>query len=220
MRALKAFVAASALLLTFNSAIANGVGGVEPEVALQELQAGNSRYISGNMTHPDQDSARREEVALGQHPSSVIVSCSDSRVPPEVVFDQGLGDLFTIRTAGEVVDNAALASIEYAVEHLGVKLIVVMGHQKCGAVKATVDGVTGAGHLHSLTSAIEPAVNSVRNLPGDLLDNAVHANIDLVAESLRQSNPILAEKIKTGELKVVGAYYSLDTGAVTFETLQ
>jgi carbonic anhydrase len=122
--------------------------------ALQKLTEGNARFISCNVTHPGQSKERLQELVSGQHPFAVVVGCSDSRVPPEIIFDQGLGDIFVVRTAGKVLDNAVLGSIEYAVEHLSVPLVVVLGHDSCGAVKAAVEGGTVPDHLDRLVKFI------------------------------------------------------------------
>src|SRR2546428_5927950 len=190
---------------------------VAPAEAISKLKEGNGRYTSGNVQHPGQTAERRTELANTQHPFATIVSCSDSRVPPEIVFDQGLGDLFVVRVAGNVIDDHALGSIEYAVDHLGVRLIVVLGHQSCGAVKAAKETIAAKskapGHIQSLVTAIQPAVEATAK--GDL-EATIKANVKDVAQALRSSTPILKPKVDSGELKVVGAYYSLDTGAVAF----
>lgn len=188
------------------------VGG---EAAWQQLMAGNQRYVAGAPTRTHQDAARRSEVATGQRPLAVVVGCADSRVPPELLFDQGLGDLFVVRVAGEVVDDAALGSIEYAAEHLGTGLIVVLGHERCGAVGAAVAGGEAPGHLSALVDAIAPAVAAARGEPGDLGENAMRMHASLVAKSLAASEPILAERVREGKLKVVAARYDLDDGTVT-----
>jgi carbonic anhydrase len=175
--------------------------------------AGNKRYTSGAAAHPHQDAARRQEVLSGQQPFAVILSCSDSRVPPEVFFDQGIGDVFIIRVAGNIVDNVALGSIEYAAEHLGSPLIMVLGHDKCGAITATIQGGEAPGHIGSLVKAIAPAVEKARTQPGDLLDNAIWQNVQDVAAVI-QTDELLAHLIHQGKLKVVGARYHLDSGAV------
>lgn len=182
---------------------------------LAKLLEGNKRFVEGKLLHPNQSAARRTEVASGQKPFAVILTCSDSRVPPEIIFDQGLGDLFVIRTAGHVVDDMALASIEYAVEHLHAGLVVVLGHEKCGAVDAAVGGGELTGHLEKLIAEIEPAVEKAKNEKGDLLTNAVHKNVDLVVGQLKSSEPVLKEFVHHNELQIIGAYYDLDDGIVT-----
>ena len=181
---------------------------------LARLQEGNARFVAGAPTAADRGAGRRAEVAQGQHPFAIIVCCSDSRVGPEVVFDQGLGDIFVVRTAGEVVDDVGLGSIEYAAEHLHVPLILVLGHQRCGAVDAAVSGAQPHDHLASVLAAIQPAVAKSQGEPGDKLDNAVRAQVRHVVEELAGSQPVLAEEVKAGHLKVVGARYDLDTGKV------
>ncbi len=184
------------------------------DVAQQTLMDGNKRYVDAGPLHPNQTAERRAEVAKGQHPFAVIVSCADSRVPPEVLFDQGLGDLFVIRLAGNILDDAALGSIEYAVEHLGVRYIMVLGHERCGAVEAAVKGGKAPGHIGSLIKAIQPAVDKARNEPGELLDNAVRANVARVVQQVKSSAPILKESVRKGDLTVVGARYDLEDGVV------
>ena len=186
--------------------------------ALQALMEGNRRYVAAKPLRLNQSAQRRGEVAKDQQPLAVILGCSDSRVPPEVIFDQGLGDLFVIRLAGNVADNLALGSIEYAVEHLGAPLVMVLGHSRCGAVSTAVQvvekGAQTPGHVASLVEAIWPAVNKMRGRPGDLLDNAITANVALVVERLRATPPILSASVQNGKLRIIGARYDLDTGVV------
>ena len=190
---------------------------VAPAEAISKLKEGNGRYTSGNLQHPGQTTERRTELAKTQHPFAAIVSCSDSRVPPEIVFDQGLGDLFVVRVAGNVINDEGLGSIEYTVDHLGTRLILVLGHQSCGAVKAARETIAAKGkapgHIESLVTAIKPAVEATAK---DDLDTTVKANVKNVVQALRSSTPILKAKVDSGEVKVIGGYYSLDTGAVTF----
>jgi carbonic anhydrase len=217
---------------------------VPPAEAISRLKDGNGRYTSGNQQHPHESSEertymatnsyenagmiflgmtapeaakRRAELTKSQHPFAIVLGCADSRVPPETVFDQGLGDLFVIRVAGNVIDDHSLGSIEYAVDHLAVRLIVVLGHQRCGAVKAARETIAAKaeapGHIQSLVTAIEPAVEATIK---DDLEATVKANVKNVVQALRSSTPVLKAKIDAGELKVVGAYYSLDTGTVAF----
>jgi len=214
---------AIALLLSVLTAIAcasEEKSGITGEQALQNLMEGNARYASGNASHPDQSVERRSELIAGQHPFAVIVGCSDSRVPPEVIFDQGLGDIFVIRTAGQVLDDVAIGSIEYAVEHLAVPLVVVLGHDSCGAVTAAVMGGEAEGHLDSIVNFIEPAVDDAREMgnASDLLNNSIDNNVYNIVDELKDSQPILSEKVENGELLIVGARYHLDSGEVeTFE---
>jgi carbonic anhydrase len=186
--------------------------------ALRTLLEGNARYVTAKLTHPDQTAERRAEVAAAQHPFAAIFGCSDSRVPAEIVFDQGLGDLFVVRVAGPVLDFAVLGSLEFAALELKVPLILVLGHERCGAVTATLEaldkGTTPTGHLTHLVDAISPAVKRARGRPGDPLDNAVRANVELVVEKLRTSRQVLAGQVSSGKLRIVGARYDLDSGRV------
>ncbi|MBP1747090.1 MAG: mtcA2 [Deltaproteobacteria bacterium] len=182
--------------------------------SLKKLLEGNKRCVVCKQQNPRQDARRRKEVSKGQKPFAVIVGCSDSRIPPELIFDQGLGDLFVVRLAGNIVDALALGSIEYAVEHLGTKLIVVLGHGKCGAVTAATKGPDAPGHVGAIVKAIQPAVKKVQKMPGDLVDNAIRANASLVVNKIKSSKPILAEMVNKGEIEVIGAYYNIETGAV------
>ena len=140
---------------------------------LARLMAGNQRFTQHKEQHPDESLARRKELISEQHPFAVVLGCADSRVPPELLFDQGLRDLFVIRVAGNIVDDAILGSIEYAVEHLGTQLIVVLGHETCGAVSAAVAGGEAAGHLQALVTAIQPSVAATAQNPGDKIHNCV-----------------------------------------------
>jgi len=202
------------LLIGLLSGSSQAVSGDRGGDALSRLLAGNHRYVSGTVAHPNQTAGRRRAVATSQHPFATILSCSDSRVPPEIVFDQGLGDLFVVRVAGNIAEPAGLGSIEYAAEHLGVGLVVVLGHSRCGAVDAAVKGGEAPGHIPTLIEAIMPAVEKTRDQPGDKLDNAVRANALLVAEQLRTSDPVLSHLVQDGKLRVVAARYDLDSGKV------
>jgi carbonic anhydrase len=186
--------------------------GLTADQALQRLIAGNERYVAGTATHPDQTIERRAEVAKGQSPFAIVLTCSDSRVAPEILLDQGLGDLFVIRNAGNILDDHVIGSMEYAVEHLHVPLVLVVGHEKCGAISAAVAGGEASGHIHSLVEAIEPVVKQVKNLPGDPVENVVRANAQRIAETLTRSEPILKEAVNKGKLLVVPARYDLVTG--------
>jgi carbonic anhydrase len=188
--------------------------GASPDTVLQTLKEGNKRFTSGKMTHPSQSKEHLKEVAKAQHPVAVVVSCSDSRVPPEIVFDQGMGDLFVVRTAGEVVKDVELGSIEYAVEHLHVPLIVVLGHKRCGAVEAAVKGGAAPGNIASLVELVKPAVEEARKQKGDVLDNAVRINVRMVSEKIKNSE-IIGHFMKEKRVKVVKGYYDLDDGIVT-----
>ncbi len=187
---------------------------ITPEGALKKLMEGNQRYIEQKRTFPDQARSRIVEVAQGQHPFATILACSDSRVAPEIIFDQGLGDLFDIRVAGNFLDDVVLGNIEYATLELGVPLLVILGHERCGAVKAALDGKAVPGHISTLVAAIKPAVDTTKNQGGDAWDNAVRANVKMNVNKLQSSSPILAEAVKAGKLKLVGGRYDLDSGKV------
>lgn len=187
--------------------------------ALQRLKEGNQRYVANKTIDPNQTENRRVEVAQGQHPFAIILGCVDSRVPPELVFDRGLGDLFVIRTAGQVLDKAVIGSIEFGVAELGIPLLMVLGHEKCGAVNATIQALAkhaeAEGSIGFLVNGIAPAVEKVKGQSGNLLDNAVRANVELVVNQLKAS-PLLAEALHAGKIKIVGGRYDLDTGVVEF----
>src|SRR5262245_31959493 len=187
---------------------------VTPDSALAELKEGNAHHAAHRYTHPHETASRMRQLASVQHPHAEVLSCADSRVPPEILFDQGLGDLFVVRVAGNVVSDTELGSLEYGAEHLHVPLLVVLGHQHCGAVTAAVGGGEAEGHIGSLIGLLRPAVEKARGLPGDHIENAVRANVEMVVKQLRTSGPVLEKLVSNGELKVVGAVYSLDTGKV------
>jgi carbonic anhydrase len=189
---------------------------VAPQEALQRLAAGNERYATAKLTHPNVTPDRRKAVATGQRPFAAVLGCADSRVPPEVLFDQGLGDLFVVRVAGNVADDGSLGSLEYAAEHLGVRLVVVLGHERCGAVQAALAGGEPEGHLGTLLRPIQGAVARSPKSGNDPVASAVDANVQAVVAQLRSSNPILGHLVKEGKLQVTGARYDLDTGRVLF----
>lgn len=180
---------------------------------------GNRRAVAAMALRPNQTSARRLEVAQGQKPFAAILGCSDSRVPLEIIFDQGFGDLFVVRVAGNIANRpVVIGSIEFAVQHLDVPLVMVLGHEQCGAVEATIEAVVHQaevhGQMHVLVDAIQPAVYRVQGRPGDLLDNAGRANVEIETERLRSAEPILATMVRLGKLKIVGGWYNLVTGEV------
>ena len=186
---------------------------IDASEALARLMEGNSRYKADRLEHPHADAARREALTGGQAPFAVVLACADSRVVPELIFDQGLGDLFVIRLAGNIVDDGVRGSIEYAVAHLGVKLVLVLGHQSCGAVTAAVAGQPTACSIDALIEAIAPAVEEAKGLPGEVVDNAIRCNARQVADALRAHPDVLGPATKAG-LRVLPAYYRLDDGAV------
>jgi carbonic anhydrase len=206
---------------------------LSPPQAWARLEAGNRHWAEGHLAHPDQDVTRREQVAAGQDPFATIVSCIDSRVPPETVFDQGIGDLFAVRTGAHTIDGLVTASIEYGPLENGTPLIVVLGHQRCGAVTAAVQALrSGAhlrGHLDTIVKHVRPAYNDVAGtgavrdgdadgtsgeLDPDLIDQVVRAQIMRTVSTLGHDGP-LAALVRRGDLGIVGAYYNLGSGRVT-----
>ena len=187
-----------------------------PEQALQKLKEGNARFISGKSIRPNQDMERVKLVAEGQKPFAIIVGCSDSRVPNEIIFDQGLGDLFIVRTAGQVSSYASWGSMEFAHAVLGAKLIVVLGHTKCGAVAAACKVPDVPGHIVTLINAIKPAAEEARKHSGDEIENAVKINVAMQVKQLKSLEPVLSKATKNNQLKIVGAVYDLANGKVEF----
>jgi carbonic anhydrase len=194
---------------------------VSLDTGLKELLHGNERYVTGRHTHHDYG-PERPALALGQKPFAVVVSCSDSRVAPELAFDQSRGRLFVVRVAGNFIDENQLASVEYSVSVLGSSLILVLGHTECGALKAAVDVVTKGtvlpGHLPKLINHLKEPVERVRSQGGSIVDNAIRENVRLNVQKLRTSEPILAGLVASGRLQVVGGIYDLATGRVTLVT--
>lgn len=199
-------------------ALQNGERPTTPDEALKRLLAGNRRFVRGKLKNQGRDSARRIEVAEGQKPFAVVLGCADSRVPPEVVFDQGLGDLFIVRVAGNTVsDPLVVGCVEYGAAKLGAVLVMILGHDECGAVHAAIDvavkGETLPGDIGAFVEPVIPAVEEVRNAPeSELLDQATRANIRRSVAALQTGHPLLTDLISSGKLKVVGAEYQLKSG--------
>ena len=194
----------------------------DPRIGINKLMGGNKRFIEGKTIKPRQDMNTIKSLEKGQQPFATIVGCSDSRVPNEMIFDQGLGDLFIIRTAGQVSAAASYGSMEFAVLKLKTKLIVVLGHTECGAVAAAVERPEDVpGHIVTLINEIKPAVAKCAHLPGNPVNNAVRQNVIDQVNNLRDLDPILHKKYKNGEILIVGAVYDIHTGKVEFlqETL-
>jgi carbonic anhydrase len=189
---------------------------VSADSALNNLKEGNKRFVEGKSIKPHQDLQRIKEVSLGQKPFAIIVGCSDSRVPNEIIFDQGLGDLFIIRTAGQVSTFASWGSIEFGNEVLGANLIVVLGHSKCGAVSAACQIPDVPGHIVTLINAIKPAAKLAEAQEGDLVENAVKINVAMQVQQLENLEPVLTKAVTSENLKIVGAVYNLETGTVEF----
>jgi carbonic anhydrase len=188
---------------------------LSPDAALKRLMDGNRRFVQQKGQHPDQSRTRMQQVAQAQHPYAVLLSCADSRVPPEILFDEGIGDLFDIRVAGNIVTPEVLGSLEYAVALLSTPLLVVLGHERCGAVTAAVKGESLPGQIGSFVKAIKPALAKVKDEPGDPVDNAVVANVHYQIEKLKQNSDIVSQRLLSGKLKIVGGRYDLDSGEVT-----
>jgi carbonic anhydrase len=195
---------------------------VSPDQALSDLLNGNARFVKGEPSSPRRSPDDFRKLAEAQYPESVIVSCADSRVAPEILFDVGVGDVFVVRVAGNVVGDAGAVvkgSIEYAIAELNVPLIIVLGHSGCGAVKAAMKHIDAKdslpGAINGLVELIKPAVTQSHGLPGDALDNAIRKNVENGVARLNDLQPILAPRVKDGKLKVVGAVYDLRTGKVT-----
>jgi carbonic anhydrase len=190
---------------------------VSPDAALERLMKGNRRYVRGTMRRHD-FSADRAALAGGQNPFAGILSCADSRIGPEYAFDTGRGDVFVCRVAGNFANPDTIASFEYSVAVLSTPLILVLGHQACGAVDSTIkqlkNGASFPGHIPSLTEALTPAVQAVENQPGDLLANAIKQNVLLTVQKLQTAEPILSDAISQKKLKIVGGVYDLSTGKV------
>lgn len=189
------------------------------EDPLDRLLAGNQRFRTGRARHPRQSLADVRRLATGQRPFVVVLGCADSRVSPEVLFDQGLGDVFDNRVAGNVVDPVVLGSIEYAVSEMSPPLLLVLGHERCGAVTAAVSALsTGQpppGSIGAVIDALRPAIEEIRDEPGDRVENAVRANVRLQAGRLTEHSAIIRAAVEAGALQVVGARYDLDTATVT-----
>jgi carbonic anhydrase len=190
-----------------------------PDDALKLLKAGNERFQKNELRQVDLSSTKREKLVNAQHPFAVIVACSDSRVPPEFIFNQGLGDLFVVRVAGNVIDKIELGSVEYAVKHLKTPLIVVMGHEHCGAVEAAVEanGKNQHGNIGAIIDKIEPSVEKVKSkdLQGEkLVEQVTNENINNSSREIKESSKVIKEELKKGKIKIVEAKYILESGKV------
>jgi len=209
-------LAIAALSITTTRAVIAAVQkpAISAEQALKLLIEGNERFVAGKVEHPNQTPAQRAEVAKGQHPFAAVLACSDSRTPPEIIFDRGLGDIFTVRVAGNVTDQLVIESLDYSVKHLGVRLVMVLGHRRCGAVIAAVEGYEEVNKdVGPMLLDLYPAVRATQGMPGDPVENAVRENVKLVVKTLAASGELSA-MVKSGELKIVGGIYDLDTGTI------
>jgi carbonic anhydrase len=204
------------------------VDNLAAEAALQQLKAGNDRYVLDHVEHPHEGAQRRVDLSIAQHPFAIVLGCADSRVVPELIFDQGVGDLFVLRIAGSIADDAVIASIEFAVEHLGTRLVVVLGHERCGAIMAAINHDVSEGKLNSLMTYIEPALKAGQQLEddavsktgsnngGDTVGKIIKTHVNLMVKTLQSTAPILSQEVRSGTLKIVPAYYQLATGMVDF----
>jgi carbonic anhydrase len=184
---------------------------VSPEAALTRLKAGNARFVTESVNQSRQNAVRRAATAGAQHPFAIIVTCADSRLTPELIFDKSIGDIFVIRSAGNVIDDHALGGIEFAVKTFGTRLIVVLGHQSCGAVKAALTSDTAPGHIGSILRDIQPAVKEAKTQEGDLLTNAIKDNARLISEKIGKDADLGDLR---SDVRIVSGYYELDTGHV------
>ena len=183
---------------------------------IQRLKEGNQRYASGQSINAITSVDTRRSLVSSQQPFAAVLGCADSRAIPELIFDAEIGELFVVRVAGNVINPQINGSLEYAVKHLGVSLIVVLGHQNCGAVSATLDNYDGPGHIQSITEAISGAIDEVKDIPGDPLRNAVQANACRTAHLISDTEPILSAAVEADQLSVVPAYYDFEQGLVEF----
>jgi len=183
--------------------------------ALRILLEGNKRFLTGKLEHPNHCEESRQAVANGQAPIATILTCADSRVPPVDIFDQGIGDLFVVRVAGNIIGDHSLGSIEYAVQHLHTPLVIVMAHSCCGAVGAVASEVRLEGHMATFTAPIQTAIKNVKELEGDLVDNAAQEVARMISSQIAYSEPIIGDFTKEGKVKVIPAYYDLSTGEVS-----
>ncbi|NNM42825.1 MAG: carbonic anhydrase [Chlamydiae bacterium] len=184
------------------------------DYALRMLMEGNERYVKDERIHPNQSGAHRETLMEKQEPFAVILSCSDSRIAPELIFDRGLGDTFVVRVAGNVAGQMGLESIQYAVDQLKACLVMVLGHENCGAVKGVVAGGDAIRDMPSIARMIEPAISQAKEMEGDFLPHVIELNVQRVRKQL-ENDPFLKKFVQEGKLKIVGGYYHLGSGKVT-----
>ena len=191
---------------------------VSPDKALKQLIEGNKRFVEEKRAAPNQSRLRLQETAVAQYPFASILGCADSRVPAEIVFDQGLGDLFVVRVAGNVSSQTAIGSLEFSTAVLGSQLIVVLGHAKCGAVIAAIKNEPLPGRIGVFVEEIKPAVETARYKTGDVEKNSIIANVQYQVKKLAESSTIIGGLVKEGKLKIVGGLYDLASGKVTLVT--
>lgn len=184
--------------------------------ALNKLREGNERFATGVSSHPNQTVDYREEISSLQSPFALVLTCNDSRIAPELVFDQGLGDLSVIRIGGNIINDHIIGTVEYVLEHLNTSLIIVMGHTHCGAVTVAASAGTARAHIQTFIDEIKPAVEEARQMEGNLVDNAVVLNVKRSVEKLKSSKPFIKMMVDEGQVDIVGAVYDMETGRVEF----
>jgi carbonic anhydrase len=226
----KLFIATMVLMVSGTASFAQSVASVnmhqvvmhksttvnnENNEVFNDLMQGNKRFIKDRLEHPHQDISYALNLSKSQHPKAVVITCADSRVSPEILFDQGLGDLFVIRNAGNVIDDDVLGSIEYAIEHLDVKTIVVLGHENCGAVTATVNHLKTNNHIMALEKAIVPAYKVAEKQTGDKIHNTVVQNVVLSINRIEKDKTLLPANMQPKDVNIYGAVYDMGTGVVT-----
>jgi len=182
---------------------------------LKSLLEGNKRFVEGNLLHPNHCEESRQGVADGQEPIATVLTCADSRVPPVDIFDQGLGDIFVVRVAGNIIGDHTLGSIEYAVSHLHTPLVIVLGHSSCGAVGAVASGLPLGGHMATFVPPIQAAIKKVKDHEGMLVNNVARELAKQMAVKIAESEPIIADHVNSGDIKVIPAYYDLHSGVVS-----
>ena len=208
-----------AIIASFFIFAAGAESALTPKEAVKKLKEGNARYLAGKATHPNQSQARRKETAGGQHPFASVLACSDSREPVEIIFDQGIGDIFVIRVAGNVVDTIGIGSLEYGVAHLNIPVILILGHTSCGAVAAAATDAPVQGSIVPLVEKIIPAVYTAKEkdpkLGGNkLVARATEENVRQSIEELISRSSIIREKMVVGKLQVLGAIYNIESGEI------
>lgn len=212
---MKKIILTIAMMLFATQVWASEVQNISADEALTKLKQGNELYVQMHLKHPDVSKARRDELVKGQHPFVAILSCSDSRVPTEIIFDQGLGDIFSIRNAGNVLDKHVVGSIEYAVHHLGINLVVILGHESCGAVGAAMQGGKESPEIQSLLNSIEPACTKCKKQGKYTYENVIKTHANMEVERLLKDKH-LSKMVEERGVKIIPAYYNIHTGKVEF----
>lgn len=212
---MKKIIFTLALLLLTTPTFASTIPNMPADAAIQKLKQGNERFVKMKLKHPDTTIERRLQISTYQHPFAAVLSCSDSRVPTEILFDQGLGDIFVIRNAGNVLDEHVIGSIEYAVHHLGVNLVVVLGHESCGAIGAAMSAEKDTPAIESIKKAIDPAICKCKKEGNYSYDSVIKTHAKLEVDDILKDEE-LSEYVKHRGVKIIPAYYNLETGKVEF----